>query len=57
MYQYTPWWTGGEKRSIVFLADMINNKVFFVAQWNDYPRHFKTNLVDENDAIAVFPEN
>ena len=56
-YMYRPWWTGREKRSVVFIADMVFNKVFFFASWNHYPVHFRDSLHDKDDLIAIFPED
>jgi hypothetical protein len=39
---------------MVFLADVIYNKVFFYAQWNAYPKHFLTTKHDVNDTIVVY---
>ena len=53
-YSFKPWWSAVEKRSIVFLADVIFNKVFFYSQWNDYPKHFLTTKHDQDDAISYY---
>ena len=37
---------------MVFLADVIFNKVFFYSQWNDYPKHFLTTKHDQDDTIV-----
>ena len=52
-YSFQPWWSKSENRTVVFLADMIFNKVFFYAQWNDYPKHYLTSLHDKDDIICV----
>ena len=36
---------------------MIFNKVFFYAQWNDYPKHYLTSLHDVDDIISVYGDN
>jgi len=53
-YSYSPWWSGSENRTIVFLADVIFNNVFLYADWNRYPKHFITTKHDVNDTIAIY---
>jgi hypothetical protein len=53
-YSFTPWWTGKENRTVVFFADVVFNKVFFYAKWNNYPQHFLTTLHDQKDVVAVY---
>ena len=52
-YSYLPWWTGRENRTVALLADMYFNKVFFYAEWNNYPKHFLTTMHDINDTIII----
>jgi len=54
LYSFTPWWSGKENRTSVFLADVIFNKVFFYSRWNAYPKHFYTSKHDFNDTIAIY---
>lgn len=54
LYSYSPWWSGKENRTSVFLADVIFNKVFFYSRWNAYPKHFYTSKHDFNDTIAIY---
>ena len=54
LYSFTPWWSGKENRTSVFLADVIFNKVFFYSRWNAYPKHFYTSKHDYNDTIAIY---
>jgi hypothetical protein len=42
---------------MIYFADMIFNKVFFYAQWNDYPKHYLTSLHDNDDTIAIYGDN
>ena len=56
-YSFAPWWSGKESRTVVFLADVIQNKVFFYSQWNAYPRHFMTTKHDVNDVIAIYGDD
>ena len=56
-YSFTPWWSGRENRTVVFLADMVFNRVFFYASWDELPKHFLTSLHDVNDTIAVYGDN
>jgi len=54
LYSFTPWWSGKENRTAVFLADVLVNKVFFYSRWNAYPKHFYTSKHDFNDTIAIY---
>lgn len=54
LYSFTPWWSGKENRTSVFLADILVNKVFFYSRWNAYPKHFYTSQHDYNDTIAIY---
>jgi hypothetical protein len=54
LYSFTPWWSGKENRTSVFLADVLINKVFFYSRWNAYPKHFYTSQHDFNDTIAIY---
>jgi len=54
LYSFSPWWSGHENRTSVFLADVLVNKVFFYARWNAYPKHFYTSQHDFNDTIAIY---
>jgi hypothetical protein len=56
-YSYSPWWSKRENRTIVFLADVIFNKVFFYSAWNDYPKHYLTTLHDVNDFITIYGDD
>ena len=38
---------------MIFLADVVFNKLFFYADWNTYPQHFLTALHDSEDIIVV----
>ena len=53
-YAFRPWWSGVEKRTVILLADVILNRVFFYSQWNDYPKHFLTTKHDHNDTIVYY---
>ena len=53
-YSYSPWWSGKENRTIVFLADVIFNRIFFYTDWDQYPKHFITTKHDVNDTIAIY---
>jgi len=53
LYSFSPWWSGQEARTVVLLADVIQNRVFFYSQWNSYPRHFLSTEHDETDVIAI----
>lgn len=54
LYSFAPWWSGKENRTVVFLADVLYNRVFFYTQWNAYPKHFRTSKHDINDTVAVY---
>lgn len=54
LYSFTPWWSGKENRTSVFLADVLFNRVFFYSRWNAYPKHFYTSKHDFNDTIAIY---
>jgi hypothetical protein len=41
-YSFYPWWTGRENRTMIFVADVIFNQVFFYLQKNDYPFFYLT---------------
>lgn len=53
-YKFKPWWSQSENRTIVFLADVLINRVFFYVDFERYPEHFKTSLHDINDTIAIY---
>jgi hypothetical protein len=53
-YSFKPWWSAVEQRSVVFLADVIFNRVFFYSQWNEFPKHFLTTKHDQNDTIVYY---
>jgi len=54
LYSFAPWWSGKENRTMVFLADVLINKVFFYSRWNAFPKHFYTSQHDFNDTIAIY---
>jgi hypothetical protein len=56
LYSFAPWWSGHEARSVVLLADVIQNRVFFYSQWNSYPRHFLSTEHDVGDTIEIRSE-
>jgi hypothetical protein len=56
-YSFTPWWSGRENRTIVFLLDTIFNKVFFYSQWEAYPKHFLTTKHDANDIVSYYGDD
>jgi hypothetical protein len=53
LYSFAPWWSGHEGRTVILLADVIQNRVFFYTQWNSYPRHFLSTEHDVRDTIAI----
>ena len=52
-FQYKTWWTKNENRTIVLMADVLLNKIFFYSQFNQYPSHFKTAKHDFNDTVVI----
>ena len=56
-YSFAPWWGRPENRTMIFLADVIQNKVFFYTRWGAYPRHFLTTKHDQQDVIAIFGDD
>lgn len=56
-YSFTPWWSGRENRTIVFLSDTIFNKIFFYSQWQAYPKHFLTTKHDVEDIISYYGDD
>jgi hypothetical protein len=53
-YKFRAWWGENENRTAVFLADIIQNKIFFYSMWNEYPKHFLTTKHDVNETIAIY---
>ena len=56
-YKFRPWWGESENRTVVFLADVIQNNIFFYSQWNTYPKHFLTTKHDQNETIAIYGDD
>lgn len=54
-FSYAPWWTASENRTIVLLADVLFNNVFFYAKLNDFPQYYTTDYQDIQDTIAIPP--
>lgn len=57
LYKFRPWWSKNENRTMIFLADVIYNRVFFYSQWKDYPKHFLTTKHDVNETIAIYGDD
>jgi hypothetical protein len=57
VYSYAPWWGAQENRTVVLLADVIQNKLIFYARWNVYPKHFLTALHAHENTIAVYGDS
>jgi hypothetical protein len=54
LYAYSPWWSGRENRTVVILADVLANNVFFYAEWNTFPKHFGAAMHDVDNVIAKY---
>jgi len=52
-YSYRPWWPGSEPREMLFLAQMVFNKIYFYLEHNQYPQQYLTNHTDVDDMIIV----
>ena len=54
-FSFAPWWAASENRTIVLLADVWFNNIFFYAKLNDFPQFYTTELQDVWDVIALDP--
>jgi hypothetical protein len=54
-FSFAPWWAASENRTIVLLADVWFNNIFFYAKLNDFPQFYTTELHDVWDVIAIPP--
>ena len=54
-FSFAPWWAASENRTIVLLADVWFNNIFFYAKLNDFPQFYSTELQDVWDVIALGP--
>jgi hypothetical protein len=54
-FSYSPWWAASENRTIILLADVLFNNIFFYAKLNDFPQFYTTDLTDIWDVIAIPP--
>ena len=52
-FSYFPWWADSESRTIVLVADVIFNNIFFYAKPNDFPQFYTTDLQDRDNIIAI----
>lgn len=57
LYSFSPWWSGVENRTMIFLADVVTNKLFFYAKFDALPQHYMTTLHDNDDVISVYGDN
>ena len=53
-YKFSPWWNAHENRTIVLLADVVFNDIFFYSLWEAYPKNFLTSKHDVNDTIVMY---
>lgn len=53
LLKYQTWWSKSENRTVVFLADIVSNDIFFYTQFDTFPAHFKTSMHDVNDTISI----
>ena len=56
-YSFEPWWTARENRTVVFLADVVFNKIYFYSMWQRYPRSFLADRHDVDDLIAIYGDH
>lgn len=54
-FSFSPWWAASENRTIVLLADVWFNNIFFYAKLNDFPQFYTTDMHDVWDVIAIPP--
>lgn len=54
-FSFAPWWAASENRTIVLLADVWFNNIFFYAKLNDFPQYYTTDLQDIWDVIVIPP--
>ena len=46
-FSFSPWWPASENRTVVIVADVIFNSIFFYCKLNDFPQAFSTDLQDQ----------
>lgn len=46
-FSFKPWWSAQENRTIVFVADVIFNNIFFYCKANDFPQFYATEFQDK----------
>ena len=54
-FSFAPWWSASENRTVVLVADVIFNSIFFYCKLNDFPQAYTTDLQDQRDVIAIYP--
>jgi hypothetical protein len=42
-FSFAPWWSASENRSVILVADVIFNNVFFYCKLNDFPQFYTTD--------------
>jgi hypothetical protein len=57
VFSFRPQWSGHEQRTLCFLADQLNDDVYFYADVDLYPLNYVTKLQDQNNMIVVSPDN
>lgn len=50
---FLPWWSRGNNRTICFVAESMNDEIYFYADVDEYPLNFATYLLDNNGIIVV----
>jgi hypothetical protein len=43
-FSFAPWWSASENRTVVLVADVIFNSIFFYCKLNDFPQAYTTDL-------------
>jgi hypothetical protein len=52
-FSFLPWWSDSENRTVVLLADVIFNNIFFYCKLNDFPQFYTTDLQGVQNMIAI----
>ena len=52
-FSFLPWWSDSENRTVVLLADVIFNNIFFYCKLNDFPQFYTTDMQGVQNMIAI----
>ena len=55
--QFMPWWSGNEDRTVVFLANAVEQKVTFYIAPNDVPTVYSDAWFDDNEIYVIKPDH